>query len=220
MIQPSLRVLLGALLIAAGGGGVACQTDPEFRGESMGRFQFQAGEFQRSCPFQEIPSDGGFAFEGQLSREPGATGLDQTAYFTLNGISREGTFNGQVFEGTAIAPRRFELVNCTSEFQVEETLRIAVLSESQSRALGDRCPEDTLSLLQPGGVPLDPDAGIVAPSAPAQQEFDAIRACGVLVEVISPQGGCDAIDGGGQGETPDAGASCLLIYRVEGVRKQ
>lgn len=210
--------LIAAVVALAAGAGAACLADPNYRGSLMGTFRFQAGEAQRSCPFQEVPQDGGFAFEGILSREPGETGADQTAYFTINGIGREGTFNGQVFEATALAPRRFELVNCTSEFQVEETLRVAVLSESQSRALGDRCPDDTLAMLQPGGVPVDPDAGILPPGE-REGVFDAIRVCGVLVEVISPQGVCEAVDGGTGGD-PDAGANCLLVYRVEGVRKE
>jgi hypothetical protein len=138
-------------------------------------------------------------FSGTLSREP-STGQ---AYFTLREHDRLATFDGQVVEATDQAPRRFPQA-CGPEcgdVVLEETVRVALLSTSQAEALGGACPTDALD----GGVPAPDDAGIRGPG-PTPDGYDAVRACGLLVEVVRPPEGC-------------ACAACTVHYRLEGAAR-
>ncbi len=184
--------------------------------EFLGAFPLQARTLKTSCASllatDYLPSDGGFAFEVMLSREK-ETGH---GYVTLNGISRDGGFEGQVFTTTYSAPRQFGwkrlkdggLPCDLNAFDVSETLQVAMLSASQEQALAldGRCPEDPSSLLEPGGVPVDPDAGVFAPEE-RPEGYDVQRLCGFLVDVITPAAQCEM--------TP-----CTVMYGVEGVKRQ
>ncbi|MGA9522657.1 MAG: hypothetical protein WBV82_14415 [Myxococcaceae bacterium] len=183
--------------------------------ELVGAFQMEARVLESGCvntlATEDLPADGGFAFEGILSRE---TGTGQ-AYLTLNGISRDGGFEGQVFTTTYSAPRQFRWkagdagVPCeVNDFEISETLQVVILSASQEQKVlvGGRCPENPSPLLEPGGVPVDPDAGIFAPEA-RPEGFDAQRVCGFLVDVITPAAACEM-------------APCTVVYGIEGVRRQ
>lgn len=210
--RPPLLNLSLCAFVVAGVGAAACNTDPPFFGEAIGQFRYSTTLLEQGCVAGSVDSgivaiteitDGGFSFQGILSYSPGT----ETAWFTRDRISREGTFNGQVFVSTEEALRRFQVPHCEPEFIVEETLRIALLSESQSRALGGKCPEDAASLLEPGTVPVDPDAGIFPPSA-QPEGFDALLTCGLLIEEIRPEAEC--------ARRP----VCTVTYRVEGVRDE
>lgn len=173
----------------------------------MGHFLFTASRIDEgTCAFREVEAQDTFGFEGTFSRLRGG----EAAWFTVNGTSREGRWDGQVFEAPYTAARRFEPLDggadCDSQFTVREDLKVALLSPSQDGVLGNDCPADPSALLQPGGAPLDPDGGVVLPSS-TEEGFDAARGCGFLVEDIAPVRACDV-------------QACTLIYRVEGVRKR
>lgn len=226
-----------AFAVLAVAGAAACTTDAPFIGdESMGVFSFTASIpatqtvdggtvatdvplGDPACPFEEIERRG-FTFEGQFSRWQDGRVLEgaelPAAYFMLRGITREGTWDGQVFQSTYTAPRRFETTACPAEFEVDETMTVVLLSESQSRALGDQCPAQILPLLD-GGTPVDPDAGITAPTT-RENGFDAIRACGVLTDVIRSSSGCNFVEDAGS--PPGPASFCVVRYRLDGVRKQ
>ena len=83
---------------------------------------------------------------------------------------------------------------------------LALLSRSQSAAVGEMCPPNPLD----GGVPPeDPDAGITLPRATADAGFDVRRACGELrLSIIGTGFGCDP-----------ACISCQLLYTLKGQRQ-
>lgn len=144
-----------------------------------------------------------FEFSAVLTRES----TSDRAWLTLNGYSRESTFDGQLLSSQAEANRVFEAcATCTT--RVVETIDVAVLSRSQNEAAGGVCPENALD----GGVVVKPDAGIVAPAQTAQG-YDAVLLCGELrttvVALGLPDGGaCDRQCGG-----------CTVRYQLRGERR-
>jgi hypothetical protein len=178
----------------------ACETTPTLRGVEMGSFEFQAtlttvGENDAGCPYAELPQNG-FAFVGGYSEDEGKVWL------TLGGAVREAEFDGQVASSTHSAPRQFPECECAT-VTMSETLKVALLSRSQHLAAGSACPPNPLD----GGVPApDPDAGVTPPGRTDRGLFDAVRACGELIDEIVPGDGCVC-------------AGCTVRYSVEGRRK-
>lgn len=168
--------------------------------ENMGLYQFRAEPVSLVCGLPDIPA-GVFDFSGTISRfrDGGAV------FLTLNGISRDAGFNGQIVTSSHSAARTFKLPDAgdcgACDMRVVETLTVALLSKSQSSAVGDRCPVNPLD----GGVP-DVDAGVTLPGSTATG-FDSVRACGDLFEEIVGAGSCDPL------------CACLLQYRLTGERK-
>lgn len=161
-----------------------------------------AGPPPPRCTLVEV-TGADFSFDAILTRDSAS----QTAWMTLNTYSREGTFDGQVLTTTAEANRVFAACSKCST-RVVETISVAVLSRSQIEAAGGLCPENPLD----GGVPFDPDAGIVAPSS-TQQGYDGVRLCGELTTTVIALGIAD-------GEECDAECGgCTVRYRLRGDRR-
>lgn len=204
----SLRRLCSSLLAVTLAG---CPVEPALPGsEVMGTFEFVATAptpDAASCALLS-PEEGGSAgpleFRAVLSRELGT----QDAWYTLREQSHAALFDGQVLQVVSRAPRRFpscvpngdpDLVAC-AEVEVEETLTFALLSRSQNDALGGVCPPGAPTV----GIPAPDGAGISGPGT-TPTGFDAVRACGVLVDRLVPKEGCCA--------------PCSVAYRLEGVRR-
>ena len=194
------RAFPAAVALAA----CACLPEPKYPGnEVMGTFEFEATALSDDCVgFMEVP-DGGFTFSGTFSRQTD----NSQAWFTLGGISREATFDGQVLKSERTAPRLLrELDGGAANVNVVETLVVALSSRSQDAKLEGNCPADPLD----GGLP-EPngDLGIFAPGT-TPQGFDAIRACGELTDEVVPDPAavpsCECV-------------GCTLRYRVRGDRK-
>jgi hypothetical protein len=206
----AVAVLSGVVL-----SGSACDDEPDGPGrEKMGTYELTAEVVTladggldpgyqdctlRNPGMTELPSSS-FPFEVILTRNPDTN----ETFLTLGGVTRPATFDGQFVESTFFARREF--ANCCvgadgqNLGQLEERLRVALLSRSQSDALGGRCPPNPLD----GGVP-GPDAGVTPPGS-IGTGFDALRACGELVDVVRP-GDCGRC------------SACTLRYPVTGVRR-
>lgn len=179
----------------------ACFTEPTYPGdEVMGTFAFEATPKLIDCLIEEVPRDAGFSFQGTFSRRKGQS----EAWLTLGGVSREATFDGQLVTSERSAPRLFPECNCGENTSLQETLHAALLSTSQDRELSNACPADPLD----GGLPT-PDGGVLLPDS-TPSGFDAVRACGELVDVVvvEPGAGCD----------PKC-VGCRMVFSVEGVRR-
>jgi hypothetical protein len=177
----------------------ACLPEASFPGaEVMGTFRFQAQAWSSDCVgISDLP-DGGFPFGGTFSRTQGQS----QAWFTLGERSQEATFDGQLFSSTRTAARSFLDCECDEQVQLVETLSVALVSRSQNRVLEGGCPERPLD----GGMPgADPDAGVFLPSS-TEKGFDAVRACGELVDQLVPGPGCRCV-------------GCTLRYTVQGDRE-
>lgn len=155
------------------------------------------------CPMLEEVTGADFDFDVVLTRESSS----QRAWVTLAGYSREGTFDGQVVTSEASANRVFEACSKCST-RVVETISVAVLSTSQSEALGDACPESPLD----GGVVANPDAGVLPPGK-TSQGYDAVRVCGELTTQVVAQG---QVDGGACEPQCDG---CTVRYSLRGARR-
>lgn len=159
------------------------------------------------CQLSEIIGDGGtrddLSFNAVLTRDSSS----DTAWVTLSGYSREGTFDGQVLTSTAEANRVFgQCSKCST--RLVETISVAVLSPSQFTATGGQCPEHSLD----GGVPVNPDAGILLPGQTAQG-FDGVRLCGELTTRVVALG---LVDGGACDAICDG---CTMHYQLRGDRR-
>ncbi len=166
-----MRIRLQVALLAL----VGCQSNPGIPGQAIGLFSFSATPVFSDCALTAVPpiEDGGFTFQGTLSRDPGST----HANFLFGNVQRDAGFDGQIFVSEATAPRHF--VECVCDpVVVDETLQVALLSSSQDDALGHRCPPNPLD----GGVPSP--AGGVSPPCPTSDACDAVRACGELIDVV------------------------------------
>lgn len=171
--------------------------------EIMGTYGFHAEWIP--APFCGLPdiSTASIDFAGTFSRfrDGGAV------FLTLNGVPRDAGFDGQIATSTHAAARTFLLPDSGScapcDMKLVETLAVALLSRSQSQALGDRCPSNPLD----GGVP-GPDAGVTFPGT-TPTGFDSVRACGELHEQIVATGACD----------PLCSAGCQLDYVLTGDRR-
>ncbi len=208
MHAPFPRILLALAALSAVAG---CAVEPTLPGsEVMGTFEFVA-----SAPSADAAgcallsaSEGGthqpLAFRAVLSRELGTS----DAWYTLRGQSHEASFDGQVLRVVSRATRRFpscvpngdpDLAAC-AEVEVEESLAFALLSRSQNDALSGLCPAGAPD----DGIPA-PDGAEVSGPGTTPTGFDAVRACGVLVDRMLPKEGCCA--------------PCSVSYRLEGVRR-
>lgn len=192
-----MRLQLGIVAL------VSCQSNPTVQGQLIGSFTFSAIPVSTDCSFVAIPalgSDGGFTFDAILSRDPSST----QAFMIVGSVQRNAGFDGQVFTSLAGSSRHF--IECGSgcdPVPMLETLRVVLLSSSQLSAVGGSCPPNPLD----GGIPLgSPDSGI-SPPCPSSNPCDVARACGELVDVVSPDGGsCQC-------------SACTLISVVDGQKK-
>lgn len=184
--------LVSALLMLFG-----CTVEAPIPGdEVIGSFAFTAIRVEDGCSFTEAQES--FVFDGTFSRESGST----RAYFTVNDVSHEGGFDGGEVHATMRVPRQFQACACTTS-ELEETIRVALVSPSQDARLGGRCPAAPFD----GGVPApDTEDGGIRATAAGETGFDALRACGELVDAVIPGEGC-------------ACAPCRMTYRLEGVRR-
>ncbi len=203
----SRRFLLAvpALVLAS-----ACLSEPSYPGDQvLGTFRFTATlDRQRTnCPV--LSPDAGtadagfvlvdgtstaFTFDGTFSRiSDGGTG-----FFTLQGFDRKADFDDA--KQTVSSTHRAALpVDGCPGAQLDETLVATLLSNSQNTAVGRRCGG-----LGDGGIPVDPDAGIIPPG-PNENGYDVERACGTLTDAFLP------------GTNPSC-KPCSAVYTVEGER--
>ncbi len=174
-----------------------CAPEAKFPGsEVMGTFEFGATASQRGCELSDFSSDP-FTFQGTFSRNPDSTDV----FFTLNEVTRTGTFDGQNVDAVFVAPRRFDSCACPGKTSLAERLTVSLLSNSQNARVGNRCPENPLD----GGVPLDEDAGVRGPGSTASG-FDAVRACGTLTDTLLKDSSCGC-------------GACEVQFVLTGVRR-
>lgn len=203
-----------------------CSAPAHFPGDLIGTFEFVttvpidvdggviwplgAGPvpdiFARStCSLAELPLSN-FQFEATFSEDGGA---DQ-AWMTINGFVRPATFDGQIFESVYEAPRQYSDCTCdagTPTPTLRETLTVALLSASQAQwvqqqpVLLDGCPWNPLD----GGLPPPAGSGTTQPRF-TTAGFDAVRACGVLVDIIDAGAGCSC-------------TGCRMHFPISGPRR-
>jgi len=187
------RLAAVALLLPA----LAC-VDTTQPGELIGTFSLIAlpeGPGFTDCQLSGL-ADAGFTFSATLRWEP----TDGGAWMVVGPATRNATWDGVTFTSFASGTQQFADCQC-AQVQVDETITLALLSRSQADAVGPGCPPSALD----GGVPPpDADAGITAPG-PTADRFDAVRACGELVDVLKPAATC-------------ACAACTVRYRLQGER--
>src|SRR5499433_575650 len=181
----------------------ACPSSQTIHGQEIGSFTFSAVPVSSDCTYAAIPpigADGGFTFDAILSRDPAST----QAFMRVGNVERDAGFDGQIFTSEVSAPRHFiECGTSCDTVPVVETIRVVLLSSSQDSALGGSCPPNPLD----GGVPVGTSDGGISPPCPTADPCDVVRACGELIDVVSP-------DGGGCQCPP-----CTLFSTVEGQRK-
>ena len=184
----------------------SCLTQKQVPGDPIGNFAFEAtlpleGDSEvgpGTCALAEVP-DAGFSFSATFSRDP-VTGQ---AYAEVGGVQRlDTTLEGPLLISTASAPRIFAQCKCEG-VTVVETLKVVLLTPEQNRLAQDTCPDHPFD----GG--LSPDDGGIYPSPATGAAYNAIRACGVLIDVVEPP------DGGCGEECP----RCELHYRLNGGRR-
>lgn len=177
----------------------ACLDEPPFRGdEVMGTFAFTAEPWVLDCELADVAKDR-FDFTGTFSRfRDGGE-----AFFTLNGVETPAEFDGQVVRTERAAARRFPECECGDRTSLHEMLAVALLSKSQDEALEGSCPPDALD----GGIP---SGGGIRRPASTERGFDAVRACGLLVDTVIPEteANCSPVC-----------QRCRLTYRVRGDRR-
>lgn len=179
----------------------ACTVKPP-PGEPMGVYVMTATPIERRCELEDVVAND-FSFEATLTRQPDST----QGWLTLNGYTRDAVFDGATFFSTGTASRVFtRCSDCAA--RVVETFTVAVLSRSQSEAVGQQCPPNALD----GGVPQPNDAGIWPPQQ-LPLGFDAVRLCGELVTSVEADGladggSCDAVCG-----------ACQVRYVLVGDRR-
>jgi len=204
-----VRPALGAGLLAAA---VGCSSS--FPGSQvMGTFHFVAqpallpdGGWDMNCPYDApgdgLPDGGSFAFDGTFSWNPST----RQTWFTYLGGTWDAGFDGQTILASGAAARSF--AKCCVPVQLVETMTVALLSQSQSAAVGETCPDHPLD----GGVPSPGDGGITLPSqTPAG--FDALLACGTLTDDVAVGLNAQACDAG------SVCVACTWRYTLTGVRR-
>lgn len=164
--------------------------DPDGIDEEGGDGDEECSTIQRIEKFPEVilelPE-----FLAILSRNAGSE-----AFVTVDGRSRDASWDGQVLTSTVELERTFSNCECTTtQTKVVETLTLTLLSGSQFEALGGQCPT--------GALPTGP--GIVPPSTTAAG-FDAVYACGTLVDTIVAGDDCTC-------------SSCAITYPTIGSRE-
>lgn len=192
------RILLVAMALFAG-----CLSE-RYPGEQvMGSFEFTAALTANDCSLSEIGTS--YVFDGTFSRERD----NSKVWLTVQGVNRGGGFDGQVADSAQEALRQFAACACDTS-QVRETVRVALLSQSQLDAVlagplrnpdGSDCP---VAPLTAEGLPSGD--GISRPDTLGNGTFDAVRACGELVEEILPGEGCQC-------------PACTVTYRLTGVAR-
>ncbi len=144
----------------------------------------------------------------------GPDGQPITAYdagyltFVEGSGSEYGVIVGQVIDVSALAPRVFSLCNCTglepADILVLERNVLALLSDSQARALGSATTCASPDVLLDGGIP-PVGGGILAPRAD-NGVWSVPLVCGVTEEQVQVLGaGC----------SPEC-QSCTLRFSVQG----
>ncbi len=173
--------------------------------EVMGTFSLHAEGTSKSCSLPDIQQTLDFPASLSRNRDGG-----QVFFFHSTRVWDAG-FDGQFITSSAAA--LFKVADADggdycAPCRETETLnfRFAVLSRSQSKAVGEMCPPNPLD----GGVPgADDDAGIKLPAS-TDAGFDAVRVCGELQVTI---------DGTGTGFCNSACNGCVLNYRLIGQRQ-
>jgi hypothetical protein len=184
--------------------GTYVMTAEPIRGLPDGGAGEALGDGRLRCALPDVPQVS-FGFEVIVTREP-STGQ---AWLTLGGgYPRDAGWDGQVLDSESSARRLFPSCRACPATVATERITFALMSLSQSEAVGRRCPENPLD----GGVPR-PDGGVTGPG-PGEQGFDALYACGEmtfrvsLVEPAAPESGCDP-----------ACADCTVRYTLAGERR-
>lgn len=202
MRRPLHNVSFTFACVAALAASPACAPNTSGPGrEKLGTYGFQATPVARECALADGPGDA-FSFDATLTRDPDTN----DAYMTLGQFSRDAGWDGQTMESTIAAPRAFGGECASCPMALEETIRVGLLSESQNTAAQNRCPDGPLPAV-------DEDAGIRAPASD-KFGFDAVRACGVLIDSTRVTG---LLPGGGA--CPGSCSQCSVQYRLIGVRK-
>jgi hypothetical protein len=170
----------------------------------MGFYRVDATPALDACALDEVQV-AAFSFDVALSANPDA---GETFLTLSGGVSRAATWDGQVARATAQARRYFrQCAGCVT--RVEETIELALLSLSQSQAVGGACPAAPLD----GGAPAPDDAGVSLPGT-RDEGFDALLACGELrTRVLVVEGPGDG------GACPEACSACDVTYTLTGVRR-
>jgi hypothetical protein len=194
---------------------LACSSSSSLPGdEAMGTFEFHATPVSSDCSLGSLP-DGGFDFEVVARHNKDNSGT----WLLIGGIVGTAGFDGQIITSVRSAPRAFLQADggscnpqvtdggaITCSMTLTETLTFALLSRNQFDAVGNTCPPNPLD----GGVPFDLDAGINRPgTASGGASYDAVQACGTLVDFASIDAGCNAA----------CLVPCTLTYSVSGARK-
>jgi hypothetical protein len=194
-----LLVSLPVLALAA-----ACVSETVYPGDlTIGMFDFhaQANWARTDCKadggdFNRLV-DGGFDFSGTFSRDS----TDGGVWFTIEGFSRKAAFDAPAQRYTTIHRAAAQLASCgegCEGAELDETMSVVVLSDSQDRAIGSRC-----SNMPDAGVP---DGSVPGPTA---NGYDAERACGELRVTFLP----------GKSAQCKCMVSCTAVYGLEGKRR-
>ncbi len=181
----------------------ACVSETVYPGDlTVGTFDFQAqANWSRtdckpdSGDFNQLV-DGGFGYAGTFSRDS----VDGGVWFTIDGFSRKGTYEAVAQRYTTNHRAAAQIPSCgegCEGAQIEETMTVVVLSDSQDRSIGSKCAN-----LPDGGLP---DGSVPGPTV---NGYDAERACGELKVVFLPGNkDCKCV------------TSCAAVYGVEGKRR-
>lgn len=158
------------------------------------------------CTLPEV-SSASVRFDAQVTREPSTN----EAWLTLgSGYPRDAGWDGQFLESTASVRRLFSSCSGCSSVLATEAIRFALLSRSQSEAVGRRCPSDVLD----GGLPSasSTDAGLTPPRQ-TPEGFDALYACGELTFSVH------ATPGENADACPASCSECVVRYTLQGERR-
>ena len=194
------RLLLFSLPVLAIA--IACASEAVYPGDLViGTFDLHAQTEHTDCnpdggDFSRLV-DGGFDFSGTFSRDS----VDAGAWFTIEGFSRPATYDGPAQRYVSTHRAGAQLPSCGEGCQgaeIEETLSVVVLSDSQDQSIGSRCIN-----LPDGGLP---DGSVPGPTV---NGYDAERTCGELKVTFLP----------GKSANCKCTTSCTAVYGVEGKRR-
>ncbi len=167
--------------------------------EVLGTFGVLAEPTETECQLAEATT-GAFEFAAAYSRESAT----QRVFLSIRGNVHGAVFDGQVVKTRISAVRSFAACTaCASTLQ--EDMELALLSESQSRAAGNVCPN-----IIPAQIPAPNGVDILAPG-PGPFAYDALLACGSLALTVSS---ADA-----QGTACEPCNSCRIRYKLTGSRR-
>jgi len=125
--------------------------------------------------------------------------------------SEYGVIVGQVIDVSAIAPRVFAACGCSGldppDIQVQETNLIALLSDSQARALGSATTCAPPDVLLDGGIP--PVGGGILPPRDQNGVWSVPLVCGVTEEQVQVLNHSDA-------GCSSSCQSCTIRFFVQG----